>query len=531
MRPQDKERIVVEVTRRVLEENLARAAGMKEAYIDTLIHETIYFEQRRIDTDPYSLTIEEDRKWISGLRSRFKRASEKEKKEILGEIIERHTREVSGYFSPAVYKLTTKVIPIGLGVMLNGFSAIKLLKSIPHLPDVSDNILIQGAVEQAKTLDKKGTIILVPTHASNLDSVAIGYSLYKVGLPPFTYGAGLNLFHHRIFGFFMHRLGAYKVDRLKKHSLYKDVLKEYATVSLEMGYHNLFFPGGTRSRSGAIEQKLKLGLLGCGIKAYYNNLKNGKEPSRLWVIPLTINYQLVLEAETLIEDHLKEAGKSRYIIEDDEFSMPGRIYTFIKNLVTLDAKIYIKFGRALDLFGNDVDDEGESLDGVGRRIDPAKYLYRKGELVEDDNRDKEYTQELARNIVESYKRNSVIFSTNVLAWTVFDMISRLHPDPDFYRFLRETGYQASIPMVDVYKEVEKTLKLVKKLAAKNKLTLSETLAKSDAEETVDNAFKLFGTYHTKPVVVRRGDRLFPSDMNLIYYYRNRLWGYGLERMN
>ena len=36
--------------------------------------------------------------------------------------------------------------------------------------------------------------------------------------------------------------------RRKKAPIYKDVLKQYATVSLELGYHNLFFPGGTRSR-------------------------------------------------------------------------------------------------------------------------------------------------------------------------------------------------------------------------------------------------------------------------------------------
>ena len=29
---------------------------------------------------------------------------------------------------------------------------------------------------------------------------------------------------------------------------------------VERGYHSLFFPGGTRSRSGLIEQRLKLGL-------------------------------------------------------------------------------------------------------------------------------------------------------------------------------------------------------------------------------------------------------------------------------
>ena len=149
-----------------------------------------------------------------------------------------------------------------------------------------------------------------------------------MGLPPVLYGAGLNLFSNPLLSFFMGNLGAYTVDRRKKNALYKEVLKEYATVTLENGYDNLFFPGGTRSRSGGVEQKLKLGLLGCGINAYLNNLRAGKPEGKIFVVPCTLNYHLVLEGETLIEDHLKDVGKSRYIIVDDEFSKPRRIAAF-----------------------------------------------------------------------------------------------------------------------------------------------------------------------------------------------------------
>ena len=38
----------------------------------------------------------------------------------------------------------------------------------------------------------------------------------------------------------------------------------------------------------------------------------------IYLCPVTINCQLVLEAETLIADYLKETGKARFIIDDDE---------------------------------------------------------------------------------------------------------------------------------------------------------------------------------------------------------------------
>ena len=45
-----------------------------------------------------------------------------------------------------------------------------------------------------------------------------------------------------------------------------------------------------------------------------------------------------------------------------------------------------------------------------------------------------------------------------------------------------------------------------------------------------SALKGFGTYHETPALERVGDRLYHRDRNLLYYYRNRLVGYGLERV-
>ena len=108
---------------------------------------------------------------------------------------------------------------------------------------------------------------MVPTHFSNLDSVLIAWVIYELGLPPFIYGAGLNLFNIGIFAYFMNSVGAYKVDRRKKNAVYLETLKTYSTLSIQKGCHSLFFPGGTRSRSGKIENVLKMGLLGTAIEA------------------------------------------------------------------------------------------------------------------------------------------------------------------------------------------------------------------------------------------------------------------------
>ena len=119
-------------------------------------------------------------------------------------------------------------------------------------------------------------VALIDYGLSNLDSVVFGFAIERAGLPPAVYGAGKNLFTNPVLSYFMHNLGAYRVDRRLRHSLYKDVLKTYSTVMLEHGYHSLFFPGGTRSRSGGGVRKLKLGLAGTGSEAFVRTTVKGR---------------------------------------------------------------------------------------------------------------------------------------------------------------------------------------------------------------------------------------------------------------
>src|SRR5690606_20471625 len=174
----------------------------------------------------------------------------------------------------------------------------------------------------------------------------------------------------------------------------------YSTVMLERGYHSLFFPGGTRARSGLIESHLKLGLAGTGVEAFARNQVRGIE-RRIWFVPVTINYALVLEAETLIADFLAEKGKARYIIEDDEFSRLDRWVAFFRKIVGLSAACILRFGDPVDPFGNLVDAEGRSIAPGNQVVDPGSYVRRRGKATVDARRDAAYTRELGETLVES----------------------------------------------------------------------------------------------------------------------------------
>jgi glycerol-3-phosphate O-acyltransferase len=540
-------RIVAEVTSRIV----ARV-GEGPALTETL-NETLWWEHERLaKLDDGDEQTSLDREFYVDIRRQLPRVSEREQVRLLQQIVHRYAHEIAGDlargpgapglpglrrapgFSPTAYKLATRVGPPLLSTLLTGLSPRRLLDR-EAIPKLDQHLKIAGEVQALARLHERGTLVLAPTHSSNLDSLVLGFAIDKLGLPPLTYGASLSLFSNPLIGRFMFNLGAYTVDRRKHDPLYKQTLKEYATVSLEFGQDNLYFPGGKRSRSGAIERRLKKGLLGCSLAAFRNNLIQKRPQPGVFVVPCTISYPLVLEAATLIDDWLADAGKARYIIVDDEFSRWERWRDYLRGLLSLDLDIHIRFGQPLDSLGNPVDEQGVSHDPRGRAIDPAGYLEIDGKLVDDPIRDAEYTRELERRILAEYRRENVIHSTHVLAFACFELLRRRRPELDLYRLLGSIGADArldgpspSLALPEVEDELAELLAELRAWARADRIRLSDTVAEADLGEFVRAALRNFGTYHHRPVLERRGIRLHVGDAKLLFYYRNRLDGYGLR---
>ncbi|MBZ0252033.1 MAG: 1-acyl-sn-glycerol-3-phosphate acyltransferase [Candidatus Methylomirabilis sp.] len=524
----DREKTVQEVRSRVLSARIKDSVARKDAALEYVINETLFLERQRLKEEPRSNKLREsDLAFYKKVSKRLGKASEKEKVELLGAIVERFAWEIVGNFSQPTYEFATRVLPRGLSVILNGLSPRVILKNFPHLPGVERNLKVQGEIGRVQALTRKGTVILLPTHLSNMDSPLIGFAIYMASLPPFVYGAGLNLFTNPVMSFFMHRLGAYKVDRKKRAPLYKEVLKEYSTYVIERGMHSLFFPGGTRSRSGGVERHLKLGLAGTGLAAYINNLRRKTANPNVYFVPATISYQLVLEAETLVDDFLKEVGKSRYIIEDDESSRLKRMADFVTNLLELDSRIYVTFLKPLDPFGNDVDEAGRSVDSHGRPIDIRRYVLAGSGPDHDDARDREYTAELGERVADAFSRGNVVQSTNLVAFAAFELMCEAAKEEDLYKLLRSEDRALRIGREDLGRRVESVLEAVMDLVDHGKIRVSESIERGKAEAVLKDGEQHFSLYHTAEAISRVGDYYQVGDPKLLYYYRNRLTGYHL----
>jgi glycerol-3-phosphate O-acyltransferase len=506
--------IVDEVTARVVD---AHAHGEAREPLDHVLNDLAIHELKRLrhvrppDTD-------EDRRRVDEIgRALRRRASEGELLELLRRQARAYVEDIAGSFSVPTYRIATSVLPSVLSLL---FTPQDLLGGHLSLDSLEARVRLDGDLEQLRRLAASGVLVVVPTHCSNLDSPLVGYALLRAGLPPMAYGAGKNLFSSPLTAFFMARLGAYKVDRRLQFGLYKEVLKNFSQVILEEGLHSIFFPGGTRSRSGAVESRLKLGLAGTALQAYTEQLRTfGPGARRYYFVPMTLNTPLVLEAETLIEDHLKEVGKNRYIIEDDEFSRLGRVATFARKLLTMDQAIELRFCAPRDPFGNSVDALGRSIDQRGRELDPSRYLLRDGIVAHHAERDSEYTRELGRHLIDDFQLGVSFFSTHLVSTALFAHLEAELPDLDLYRRLRhprkiELGAASLAERVDRIKMAIVAHPLQGRLAHR--------LANMSGEEVVTDALAAFSGFHTRPAAERRGEMIELVDRELVLFYRNRL---------
>jgi len=499
---------------------------------------TLYSERIRVTQTPWKADpIDEKEFWSTVKRDMVQIAADHDSPqaerhaELLERIVTRYANEIAGVFDPGAYQFAKGFTTTLFARLLNASQGKGITRFWKMRSNLHDKIHLVGQIDQIRELAKKGTVVMVPTHFSNLDSMLIGWAIQSIGLPPFLYGAGLNLFGIKIMAWFMSRLGAYKVDRRKKNLLYLETLKAYSTLSLRKECNGLFFPGGTRSRSGMLEKKLKLGLLSTAMEAQrLNFLEDGAEAKKIFVVPVTINYNFVLEAQSLIDQHLKHSGQEQYYVENDDFSTTMKIAKFIYNFFNASSEIAVRFGRPMDLFGNRLDWEGNSLDPQGKTVDISRYFYSNGEITRDLQRDGEYTKMLGERIVKAYHTEAVVMCSHVLAFVAFNIIQRKYRKMDLFGLMRLPNEDLIIPQEQLFQAVETLLPVLRTMRANKQLKLEKRLKKGTVEEVIEKGMENLGVYHAKMPLVRNeeGDYL-TEDVKLLYFYHNRTVGYDLHK--
>lgn len=529
----NKEAFVGPVVEEAMTQLLRGEAGVPR----DLLEQTMFLERTRIREEPWKVDPKDEYRFWSKVKKRLVAFEQVEQnpdvqlaadKAIMREVVNRYATEISSVFRPGTYHFAKRALPFMFSTLLNASAGKTIRSVIQHRIGLQEKVHLTGDLEGIRSLATKGTVILVPTHFSNVDSILIGWGLHALGLPAFIYGAGLNLFNNKILAYFMSRIGAYKVDRRKRNPIYRATLDAYSTQAISQGAHSLFFPGGTRSRDGAIESKLKLGLLGTAMESQRRAYLPGGNNQKVFVVPMVMSYHFVLEAKSLINQHLKRTGQEHYYILNDEFASYRKFLNFIWKTFGRTSDITLNFGKPIDLFGNFVDLEGRSLDSRGNEVDTREYFMLNGKITENIQRDRVYTRMLGDKIVERFHAENVVFSSHLTAFVAFQILKKRKPDFDLYALLRLLEEDREIAASEVYETTERVLNELRRMKDAGEVHLAKHLDRS-IPEIVAHGIRNLGLYHSKrPLKFEKDDLITSDNMNLLYFYHNRLTGYGLE---
>lgn len=529
---EDRKKFVEEIDEHVLR----RITGQSAEEVEDLLTRAIYQERIRVKEEPWKVDPPNEKQFWRRIRRQLIRRSLDQPREdairsnadILQKIVHRYSEEIVGTFRIKTFLFARRFLTFFFNRLLQAKQR-GFFRARGARKRLYEKLIVRGEVEKLRSLFEKGTVVVVPTHFSNLDSILIGYALDAVvGLPSFSYGAGLNLYNTGYTAYFMNRLGAYRVDRRKKNAIYLETLKGMSTLSIKRGTNSLFFPGGTRSRSGQLETKLKMGLLGTVIEAQRTLYQEGKD-EKIFVVPLVLGYHFVLEAPFLIEQHLKRMGKERYIRAKDDFFSPTRVLRYAWKVLSEGNDITLSFGQPLDVMGNIVDEEGNSYDKYGNPIQVREYFESDGAVTENLQRENEYTRQLAGAIVQRYHEDNIVLSSHLVAFAAFNILKKDNAKLDLYGVMRLPTDEYIFPMETLRKTLQQLQQILLTMSDTGKIKLSDQIY-GDTDDLIQHGIFRLGTFHLKkPLRFTKKGTVVSDSFHLLYYYHNRLENYGLDK--
>jgi glycerol-3-phosphate O-acyltransferase len=281
--------------------------------------------------------------------NRFKLASRKHVRAalladpVIADAVREHARE-AGESEVAAWKRASEyvheIVPF-FNVIAYFQIGYRVARSVLHLfykvtVDFEDRTALQR-------LPKNAVLIYLMNHRSNADYVLVGYALSGQVAISYAVGEWARAFPLEIL---FKAFGAYFVRRRYRERLYHTVLERYVQLITRQGVTQGIFLEGGLTRDGKLRPP-KIGLLDYVIGI-------AREPEyleRLFVVPVAVNYDRVLEDRSLLLELARKEGGTP----------PNKVSQFVDvcrfliwNAARLLTGQWKRYGRAAVVIGNPI---------------------------------------------------------------------------------------------------------------------------------------------------------------------------------
>lgn len=153
-----------------------------------------------------------------------------------------------------------------------------------------------------------------------------------------------------------------------------------------------------------------------------------------------------------------------------------------------------------------------------------------GKVTVDAQREEEYTQMLGKRIVEEFHKINRVFSSHLVAFVAFELIQAKNDKMDLFDLIRLPQEDLVVTYEEFKSACQLVLDKIFELKAQGKIDTAPHLYRP-MDEIINHGLENVGMYHAKrPLIKDKVGNLVTEDMSLLYFYHNRLHGYGLEKL-
>jgi len=208
------------------------------------------------------------------------------------------------------------------------------------LLDLFYKVSVEFANQRPVELSRDSIVIYLMNHRSNADYVLIGYILSGRVAISYAVGEWARVFPLE---YIFKSFGAYFIRRKYRERLYHTVLERYVQLITRNGVTQGIFLEGGLSRDG------KLGKAKVGLLDYVLGVARDPEMrKRLYVVPVALNYDRVLEDRSLLRELDAREGRRRPPLHV-QF---GEVLRYVWwNMARLVAGKWKRYGRAAVVIG------------------------------------------------------------------------------------------------------------------------------------------------------------------------------------
>jgi glycerol-3-phosphate O-acyltransferase len=193
----------------------------------------------------------------------------------------------------------------------------------------------QAAID---AIPRRDVVVYLMNHRSNADYVVVAYVLAKMVSISYAVGEWARIWPLE---FVFKSFGSYFIRRQFREPLYHTVLERYVQLITRNGVTQGIFPEGGLSRDGAL-RPVKIGLLDYIVRT----LDDPAFDRDIWLVPVGINYDRVLEDRSLIRERIVGGTPP------SRWSQFGAVLNYLGwNVVRLFTGQLRRYGRVAVTFG------------------------------------------------------------------------------------------------------------------------------------------------------------------------------------